>query len=239
MPAQEHTERQFSLTTSVGALDAIWMAPARPAAQLLLAHGAGAGFHHQTMQALAQAFAHQGIATLRFNFPFMQQGKRRVDSTPVAVTAIVEAGAWMLQEQGDLPLLLGGHSFGGRMASHAVLEKALAENLADIDVASNVQSCKGLIFCSFPLHPAKKPAVSRAAHLPDIQQPMLFLSGTRDDLADATLLGDVVGDLHQANIHWLDTANHSYTVLKRIRTVAVDVFTEMAQAAREFVDNLS
>ena len=204
-------------------VDAIWQIPGSAVANLVFAHGAGAGFRHATMQGLADAFAHEGLSTLRFNFPFMQQGKRRVDSIEASIAVIAEAAAFV-QSHSDLPLILAGHSFGGRMCSHAVAE--------------SVVDCSGLIFCSFPLHVAKKPSVKRAAHMPEIRQPMLFLSGTRDDLADAQLLREMVGGLHDARIHWLETANHSYTILKRTRTNPQPVFEEMAQQARGFVDAL-
>ena len=202
-------------------LDALLKVPAAPVAQLLLAHGAGAGFEHATMQTIADACSCAGIATLRFNFPYMQRGRRRVGSQAEAVQSIV-AATNLLRDIGTLPLFLGGHSYGGRMCSHAALEP-------DVD-------CAGLIFTSFPLHPAKKPGIERAAHLGSIGVPMLFLSGTRDELADAALLEQVVRDLHDARIHWLDTANHSYVVLKRARKNPMSVFVEIATAARQFVD---
>jgi len=219
-PVGEHA---FQLNSPAGPLDACLLQPALAVAQLVFAHGAGAGFQHATMSALAHAFADEGLATLRFNFPFMQQGKRRVDKPSVCTQAIVSAAA-ELQQRDSIPLFLGGHSFGGRMCSHAVVDHQMA--------------CAGLIFCSFPLHVAKKPGVERAAHLPQIHQPMLFLSGTRDDLAEPSLLKEVVANLPTARMHWLDTANHSYTVLKRTRTHHLSVFEEIARTARLFVDEV-
>jgi predicted alpha/beta-hydrolase family hydrolase len=217
-------ERQFELDSSHGALDATWLIPDNAIAQLVFAHGAGADHRHRSMQSIAGAMADVGIATLRFNFPYMQAGKRRVDGKPVAMESI-ELAAMHAATEFDLPLFLGGHSFGGRMGSHAV-----AEGKVD---------CRGLVFCSYPLHPAKKPARDRAAHLPQIPVPMLFLSGTRDDLADVDLLDGVVRELGpRARIHWLETANHSYAVLKRTRTCSLTVFEEIGQQTREFVDGL-
>jgi predicted alpha/beta-hydrolase family hydrolase len=198
----------------------IWQCPERAVAALVLAHGAGAGMTHRSMQAIADAFEQCGIATLRFNFPFIDAGKNRVDSPAVATTCIAEAFA-DASLRTTLPIWLGGHSFGGRMASHAVLEHGLA--------------AEGLIFCSFPLHTADKPAVSRAAHLAAIKQPMLFLSGTRDALAQRALLEPLVAGLPSARLYWLDTADHGYKVLKRSRRSAEDVFDEMARAARDFI----
>jgi predicted alpha/beta-hydrolase family hydrolase len=176
---------------------------------------------HKHMQAIADGFAKRGIATLRFNFPFIEAGKNRVDPPEVA-TATIAAAFAAAAERTELPIWLGGHSFGGRMASHAVVDRGLDP--------------KGLIFCSFPLHNSGKPAVTRAAHLAATSKPMLFLSGTRDDLADAALLRGVVAGLARAELHWLDTADHGYRVLKRSRASAEDVFDEMARVARAFVE---
>ena len=204
--------------------ETIWQAPRDAAAALVLAHGAGAGMRHRHMQALADAFERHGIATLRFDFPFIEQGRSRVDPPEVATGTIAEA-AKAAAERTDLPLWVGGHSFGGRMASHAV--------------ATGLVDPAGLVFCSFPLHMPGKPATSRAAHLASITRPMLFLSGTRDELADATLLREIVAALANAELHWLDTADHSYRVLKRSRASPEDVFDEIARVARDFVDRHS
>jgi len=191
-------------------------------ALLVLAHGAGAGFRHASMVAISESLSRCGVATLRFNFPFMEEGRRRVDAQPVSVSCILAALEAAAAAAPDLPLFLGGHSYGGRMASHAA---------ADHDLP-----IRGLVFCSFPLHPPKKPATTRAAHLPRVRQPMLFLSGTRDDMADAALLEAVVAGLGaRARLHWLDTADHGYRVLKRSRKVKEDVFDELATVAAAFV----
>ena len=155
-------------------LSAALVRPEDAVALLVLAHGAGADFRHANMLAIAEAFAKQKIATLRFNFPFMENGRRRVGSQAEAVAAIVAALAVAKVAAPDLALFSGGHSYGGRMASHA----ALADDLG---------VC-GLVFCSVPLHPPKKPGLDRAAHLAALDLPMLFLSGTRDALAESDLL---------------------------------------------------
>jgi hypothetical protein len=176
---------------------------------------------HRNMQALADAFERQRIATLRFDFPFMQAGRNRVDRPDVATRSIADAFA-AAAARSDLPIWLGGHSFGARMASHAVLDQRL--------------EAAGLVFCSFPLHNAGKPSTGRAEHLKAIRCPMLFLSGTRDKLADARLLAEVVSGLPTAELHWLDTADHGYRVLKRSRASSEDVFDEMARVARDFAE---
>jgi predicted alpha/beta-hydrolase family hydrolase len=202
-------------------LNVLWQAPPRAAATLVLAHGAGAGMTHRHMQALADAFERAGIATLRFDFPFIEAGRSRVDPPDVATARIAQACA-VARTRSSAPLWLGGHSFGGRMASHAVLDRGL--------------SPAGLVFCAFPLHPAGKPGVARAEHLARLRLPMLFLSGTRDALADRHLLAGVVAQLPNASLHWLDTADHGYRVLARARGAAEDVFTEIARVTRDFLD---
>ena len=171
------------------------------------------------MKAISEAFSEMGIATLRFNFPFKEDGRTRVDSRAVS-TATVKAAVEFAIANYRMPLFLGGHSFGGRMASHAV-----------VDYELNVD---GMIFCSFPLHPRGKPSTARADHLVAIKRPMLFLSGTRDALADPDLLGPMV-TVVGARLQWLETANHGYSVLKRTRRRQDDVFEEMAGYARDFV----
>jgi len=202
----------------------IWQCPDDAVAALVLAHGAGAGMRHRNMQALADAFAARGVATLRFDFPFMQAGRKRVDPPAVAVASIAAAFR-SASEHTRLPLWLGGHSFGGRMASHAVLTGEIAP--------------AGLVFCSFPLHAAGKPGAERARHLAQIRLPMLFLSGTRDALATPALLASVVQALPTAKLHWLETADHGYRVLQRERGDKDSVFDEMAREVRAFVDGHS
>ncbi|MDE0691697.1 MAG: alpha/beta hydrolase [Gammaproteobacteria bacterium] len=193
----------------VGAL--ILRAP-RHRASLVLGHGAGAGMEHANMAGIAEAFASVGLSTFRFNFPYREDGRNRVDAKDVS-TAAIAAALGAAQERLDGPYLLGGHSFGGRMASHAVVDHAL-------DVA-------GLVFCSFPLHNPRKPSLARAEHMDAIGCPMLFLSGSRDGMASADLMTGLASRLG-ATLHWLETADHGYKVLKRTRTRTDDVFTEMA-----------
>jgi predicted alpha/beta-hydrolase family hydrolase len=198
----------------------IWQCPDGATAALVLAHGAGAGMRHRSMQALADAFAAHGVATLRFDFPFIAEGRRRVDPPAVATASIVAAFR-SAESRTALPLWLGGHSFGGRMASHAVLGGEIAP--------------RGLVFCSFPLHAAGKPGTERARHLGAIHLPMLFLSGTRDALATPPLLQPLVRSLPAAKLHWIESADHGYRVPKRVRPDGSSVFDEMARETRAFV----
>ena len=209
------------LKLSVGdrRVGAIYKEAAEPVATLVFGHGAGGDMHHRTMKAIAEAFSKVGIATLRFNFPFKEEGHARVDSKAVSV-ATVKAAVEFAATNYQTSLFLGGHSFGGRMASHAVVDYEL--NVA------------GMIFCSFPLHPRGKPSTARAEHLAAIRQPMLFLSGTRDALAEPDLLSSVV-KVARAKLQWLETADHGYGILKRTRQRQDDVFDQMADYARDFV----
>lgn len=199
----------------------IFQCPADAVAVLVLAHGAGAGMRHRSMQAIADALERHGIGTLRFDFPFIRDGRKRVDPPHVAVAEIERAFA-AASDRTSLPVFVGGHSFGGRMATHAV-----AEGRVDP---------RGLVLCSFPLHAAGKPGTDRARHLSAVRRPMLFVSGTRDALAQRELLAEVVGALPEAEIHWLETADHGYRVRRRERASQEDVFDELARAVRAFVD---
>ncbi len=219
------TEGHFPV---VGSGDVSWtlIEPADAKAVLVLGHGAGADMRHASMASIATELARRRIAVLRFNFPFMESGKGPVNSRGISTATIAAAVAQARESKSTLPLFLGGHSFGGRMASHAIVEHDLGE-------------VRGLIFCSFPLHPSGKPDVARAAHLDDVPVPMLFLSGTRDALAERDLLTGVIGRLGaRAEVVWLDTADHGYKVQKRARTRSDSVFEELADAASAFVNRL-
>ena len=191
-------------------------------ATLTFGHGAGADMRHPSMAGIADAFAKVGIATLRYNFPFKEEGRSRVDAQAVS-TATVAAAFATAQANASGPHLLGGHSFGGRMASHAVVDHGL--------------EAAGLIFCSFPLHMPKKLATKRADHLDHVAAPMLFLSGTRDGMANADLLNDVSARVG-ATVNWLDTADHGYKVLKRTRKRTDTIFDEMAGYASAWLASL-
>lgn len=189
-------------------------------ATLVFAHGAGAGMQHSTLQQISEALASKGISTFRFNFPYMEAGKNRVDSKDVS-TRTIEAALESARARLNGPYFLGGHSFGGRMASHAVVDREV--------------QVEGLVFCSFPLHNPKKPSLDRAEHMSAINCPMLFLSGSRDGMASPELITKLVKSL-KAEMHWLDTADHGYKVLKRSRQRDDDVFTEIAGYVSDFVD---
>ena len=164
----------------------IWDTPAKPKACLVLAHGAGAGMTHKSMEAVAQGLVARGIAVLRYNFPYMERGSKRVDPPPVAHKAVRAAVAAARERAApSCRSLPAGRSFGGRMTSQAQANAPL-------------EGVRGLVFFAFPLHPAGAPSDARAAHLNDVKIPMLFLPGTRDALADLTLLRPVVKSLGPA-----------------------------------------
>ena len=189
---------------------------------VIFGHGAGAGMRHSSLDAIASAFAELGISTLRFNFPYMEAGRNRVDSLSVSTNTFKEVYDFAVTN-GLEPLFLGGHSFGGRMATHAVVEHDLNVN--------------GLILSSFPLHNPKKPSLDRASHFDKINCPILFLIGTRDGMANADLIRELSAN-HQASLKWLDTADHGYKTLKRTRTRQDDVFHEIAEHTDVFVGEI-
>jgi predicted alpha/beta-hydrolase family hydrolase len=176
-------------------------APVRPLACFVFAHGAGAGMQHAFMAAIAQGLAQRGVATLRFQFPFMEQGSKRVDRPEVAQAAVRAAVAAAGARWPGVPLFAGGKSFGARMTSQA----QSIESLPDV---------RGLVFVGFPLHPAGKPSTGRAKHLADVRVPMLFLQGTRDALAELDLVCATTARLgERATLHVVDGADHAFHVL--------------------------
>lgn len=178
----------------------IWQAPEGARACLLLAHGAGAGMTHRSMAAVADGLGGLGVATLRYQFPYMEAGKKRVDPPPVAHAAVRAAAAAARGVAGGLPLFAGGKSFGGRMTSQAQAKEPL-------------EGVRGLVFLAFPLHPAGKPSVERAAHLSDVAVPMLFVQGTKDALAELDLLEKTVAGLgDRATLKLLPDADHAFHV---------------------------
>jgi uncharacterized protein len=178
----------------------LWQTPSNARACLVLAHGAGAGMTHKWMQAVADGLSERQIATLRYQFPYMERGARRVDPPKIAHAAVRAAVTAASHRCGGKPLFAGGKSFGGRMTSQA---QAL-EPLADV---------QGLVFFGFPLHPAGTPSTERAAHLASVTIPMLFLQGTRDALADLGLLRPAVAKLgRRATLTLFTDADHSFHV---------------------------
>jgi predicted alpha/beta-hydrolase family hydrolase len=217
----EIIETKFRASPAKGDVTALMMRPKAASHLLVLGHGASSNLRTPLMNALAEALAQVRIATMRYNFPYSEQGGGR-DSTEVCISTIRGAVLTAAEMAPDLPLLAGGQSFGGRMTSTA----AAAEPLAGV---------KGLVFFGFPLHMPDAPSIKRADHLYSVTVPMLFLSGTRDKLAQLDLLEPVVKNLGKsATLHLLETADHSFKVLKRTRTSIEDVFAEIGRVTAEW-----
>src|SRR5215467_12275014 len=198
-------------------VSALWTAPPRPRAALLLAHGVGAGMAHPFMADVAAGLSARGIATLRYQFPYMEQGARRPDRPALAQATVRAAVAAAGERAPDLALIAGGKSFGGRMTSQA-------------QAALPLPRVRGLAFLGFPLHPAGKPAAAddRAQHLFAVEVPMLFLQGTRDALAELALIRDLAERLGaRASLQLFEDADHSFHVPARSGRKSADVMNEM------------
>ena len=218
-------EMKFVATPEKGEVSALLVRPENASHLLVLGHGASTNMRHATLQSIAERLAEVGIATFRYNFPYSENGKGR-DGQAVCTETIRSAIAAAHRAAPDLPLLAGGHSFSGRMTSTAASESPL-------------DGVIGLVFFSFPLHLAGKPETKRATHLDAVTIPMLFLSGSRDELAEMDLLKPVCEKLgKRATLHVLDTADHGYKVLKKSRASVEDVFAEMARVVREWAMKL-
>jgi predicted alpha/beta-hydrolase family hydrolase len=208
-------------------VSALWQAPPEARACLVLAHGAGAGMAHKSMAALADGLAQLGIATLRYQFPYMERGTKRPDPPAVAHAAVRAAVAEAGRRVPKLPLFAGGRSFGGRMTSQA---QALAP----------LPGVRGLVFFAFPLHPAGKPSSERAEHLAEVALPMLFLQGTRDELAQLDLLRPVIASLGtRATLALFEEADHAFHVPARSGRKDADVLAQILDAAAEWMAALA
>lgn len=201
------------------AVSGLWMAPEHAQACLVLAHGAGAGMMHKGMTALAEGLAARAIATLRFNFPFMERGSKRPDAPAIAHNAVRAAVAETGRLAPGLPLFAGGRSYSGRMTSQAHAQAPLP-------------GVRGLVFFAFPLHPAGKPGIERARHLDRVALPMLFLQGDRDALSELALLGPVVDALGaRARLHVVRHADHSFHVPARSGRSDDEALADLLDAA--------
>lgn len=217
--------KSLKIDVGSGQVSGLFVTPEKPRAAYVFAHGAGAGMAHAFMEAVAQELAARGIATLRYQFPYMEQGGKRPDTPKVAHAAVRAAVAKAKQLMPGLPLIAGGKSFGGRMTSQA-------EALEPLGV-------RGLAFFGFPLHPAGAPSDERAAHLSDVRLPMLFLQGTRDALAEVSLLKPVVKKLGKgATLHLVDDADHSFHVPAKTGRKDAQVRGEILDAFAAWVASL-
>lgn len=215
------TEIRFPATPEKGDVSALLLRPENATHLLVLGHGASSNMRTPMLATIAENLAEQEIATFRYNFPYSEKGGGR-NSQATCLETIRSAVRAASEAAPDLPILAGGHSFSGRMTSTAQSE-------------APINGVKGLVFFAFPLHPAGEPATMRADHLANIDIPMLFLSGTRDALGEFDLLEPVVKGLGEnAALHLLDTADHSFKILKRTRQSTEDVFAEMARITRDW-----
>ena len=216
------TESLRFTVEGAGEVSALLLRPPKGRWLLVLAHGAGAGMQHPFLEALVEELARASVTTLRYQFPYMEQ-RRRVPDAPSVLTATVaaavQAGAKAVPE---LPLLAGGKSLGGRMTSTAAAEGKL-------------EAVRALVFFGFPLHPPKRPGTKRAEHLRKVKQPMLFLQGTRDDLADLKLLRPICEELgERTTLHVIEGADHSFHVLKKSGKTDEGVMREMVEKVAEW-----
>jgi len=219
------TDLRIPLADGVS-VPALLLRPETPQYLLVLAHGAGAGMRHPFMSALSSELARVGVATFRYQFPYMEE-RRRVPDSPALLTATVAAAVRTAAEEAPgLPMLAGGKSMGGRMASQAAAEGQL-------------QGVRGIVFYGFPLHPPNKPAVKRGDHLAKVRIPMLFLQGTRDELADLELLHPIIERLGSfATLQIIEGADHGFHVLKKSGTNDAEVLRGLAEATAKWADAL-
>jgi len=214
-PVAQPLTIRISETETVSAL---LCRPEHARACYVLAHGAGAGMNHPFMDSLSAGLGERGIATLRYQFPFMERGSRRPDVPQVAQATVRAAVAVACSLMPGVALFAGGKSFGGRMTSQAQAEGALPQ-------------VRGLIFLGFPLHPAKQPSQKRAEHLAQVSCPMLFLQGTRDELADMALMHTVAERLgERATLQWFEDADHAFHVRARSGRTDQQVLGSMLDA---------
>jgi predicted alpha/beta-hydrolase family hydrolase len=207
-------------------VSALLIRPPQARACYVFAHGAGAGMAHSSMQTIAAGLAARGIATLRYQFPYMEKAGKRPDPLAVAHAAVRAAVDEAARRCPAMPLIAGGKSFGGRMTSQA-------------QALSPLPGVGGLAFLGFPLHPSGKPSSDRARHLADVKLPMLFLQGTRDALAELRLLEPVINGLgSRATLHLLDGADHSFHVLKRSGRTDSEVMSEALDAFSVWVNGV-
>ena len=209
-----------------GRVSALWMMPSDAHTVYVLAHGAGAGMKHAFMGAIANELAAVGVGTLRYQFPYVEVKAKRPDPPDVCHATVRTAVAEAARRAPTLRVIAGGKSFGGRMTSQAQAIAPLA-------------GVSGLAFLGFPLHPPKKPSTDRAKHLFDVKVPMVFLQGTRDELADLALLEPIVDELgERAVLRKIEGADHSFHVLARSGRKDPDVLRELAREIAEWATSL-
>ena len=219
------TSLKFLATSSKGEVSALLIRPDDATHLLVLGHGASSNMRTPLLTNLAEHLAEKKIATFRYNFPY-SENKRGRDPNPVCVATIRSAVGAAREAAPDLPVLAGGHSFSGRMTTTAASEAPL-------------EGLSGIVLFAFPLHPPGAPDTKRADHLDNVTVPMLFLSGTRDQFSEGLIEGVVKNLGDRATFHLVETADHSFKVLKRTRTSIEDVFDELARVTAEWAAKLT
>ena len=215
--------QELSIGVGDERVSGLLLRPPNATALYLFAHGAGTGMTHKAMESNAQGLGQRGIATLRFQFLYMEKGSHRPDPPRLAHAAVRAAAAEAARLAPDLPLFAGGRSFGGRMTSQAQAETPLP-------------NVRGLAFLGFPLHPAGKPGTERADHLSRVEIPMLFVSGDRDALAEVELLRPVVAGLgEKATLHLVEYADHSFKVAAKSGRTSAEAEAEALDAIAEWI----
>lgn len=216
-------ELRFAVQT-LGEVSGLLMRPKEARFLLVLAHGAGAGMHHSFLEALSTELAEAGVATFRYQFPYMEQRRKAPDRPQVLTAAAQSAVQTAARMAPGLPLFAGGKSMGGRMISQAAAQGLLP-------------GIQGIVFFGFPLHPPKQPSTKRADHLAKVEVPMLFLQGTRDTLAELTLIRPVCKNLGlRATLLVIEGADHSFHVLKSSETNDADVLKKLAQTTASWAE---
>ncbi|MCU1242425.1 MAG: hypothetical protein JWO71_3151 [Candidatus Acidoferrum typicum] len=219
-------ERLRFAVEDAGEVSAILVRPAEARWLLVLAHGAGAGMTHPFLEKLAGELADAGVASFRYQFPYMEERRRVPDSPSVATATVAAAVRAAANAAPGVPVLAGGKSFGGRMTSQAASQQLL-------------EGVRGLVFFGFPLHPPNKLGTKRAEHLAKVQIPMLFLQGTRDTLADLNLLRPICKNMGKlATLHVIETADHSFHVLKSCGKSDAEVLRELVRTTASWAEKL-
>ena len=220
-------ERRVTVGERVGEVSGLLLKPEGARLLYVLAHGAGAGMRHPFLESMAGRLAERGIATLRYQFPYMERRARRPDPPAVAEATVRAAVEEAARAAPGVPLIAGGKSFGGRMTSSA-------------QASAPLPGVRGLVFLGFPLHPPGRPGDERAKHLSQVHIPMLFLQGTRDDFADLKLLQPLVQRLGGlATLHLVRDGNHSFKLPKRAGKTDTEVMAELVDAIVEWTARLT
>jgi uncharacterized protein len=226
MSASGAKEIQFFVSEKGGAVSGLLIKPSDARALLILAHGAGAGMRHRFMEDVAAKLAERGVATLRYQFPYMEKRTKRPDTEGVLTETVRAAVATAKKQAVDLPLFAGGKSMGGRMTSLAAAKAAL-------------DGVRGLIYFGFPLHAGGKPGAERGQHLVEMAVPMLFLQGSRDMLADLKLLKPLCKKVKNAELFIIEGGDHSFHMLKSAKRSDEEVLDEVVEKAAGWMETVN